>query len=209
VLSRFLWPWLPPIALLAGAGLQWVYPGDFDYAFDDPGPAWVVWFAVVGAVLAVVAGIWWAKRNAFEDTAAIAAALFLAPVVAVGLAKWDPIPPPPLSLLSGGLIEAVRSQVPEGAVVYSDQETSYRIAAYAPVYIAVAPPGHVASTEKNRPLERAADARRFTRTGDLAIPRSYGAEFLLVDRSRTRQRFGLQELYRDPRFVLYRLPPAP
>ena len=38
VLSRLLWPWLPPIALVAGAVLQWLYPGDFDYAFDDPGP---------------------------------------------------------------------------------------------------------------------------------------------------------------------------
>jgi len=209
VLSRFLWPWLPPIALVAGAVLQWRYPGDFDYAFDDPGPSWVVWFAVVGSVLAVVVGFWRARRDAFEDTAAIAAALFLAPVVAVGLAKWDPIPPPPLSLLSNSLIEAVRSQVPEGSVVYSDQDTSYRIAAYVPVYIAVAPPGHVAATEKNRPLERAADARRFVRTGDLTIPRSYGAEFLLVDGSRTRRPFALQELYRDSRFVLYRLPPAP
>jgi hypothetical protein len=209
VLSRFLWPWLPPIALVAGAGLQWAYPGDFDYAFDDPGPAWVVWVGVAGAVLALIAGIWWAQREAFEDTAAIAAALFLAPVVAVGLAKWDPVAAPPLSTLSSSLLEAVRSNVPEGAVVYSDQETSYRVGAYAPVYIAVAPPGHVAATEKNRPFERAEDARRFLSTGDLAIPRSYGADFLLVDRSRTRRPFSLQELYRDSRFVLYRLPAAP
>jgi hypothetical protein len=207
VLSRFLWPWLPPIALLAGAGLQWAYPGDFDYAFDDPGPRWVVWVAVAGAVVALIAGIWWAQREAFEDSAAIAAALFLAPVVAVGLAKWDPVSPPPLSVLSQSLLDAVRSQVAEGSVVYSDQETSFRLAAYAPVYIAVAPPGHVASTEQNRPFERAADARRFFRTGDLSIPRRYGAEFLLVDRARTRRPFALQELYRDSRYVLYRLPP--
>jgi hypothetical protein len=209
VLSRALWPWLPPLALVAGAGLQWLYPGDFDYAFDDPGPGWVVWFGVVGAVLAAVAGIWWAKRHEFEDTAAIAAALFLAPVVLVGLAKWDPIPPPPLSVLSDTVIEAVRSQVPEGSIVYSDQETSYRIAAYAPVYIAVAPPGHVAATDENRPLERAADARRFVRTGDLAIPRSYRAQYVLVDRSRMRRGLPLQELFRDSRFVLYRVPAAP
>jgi hypothetical protein len=206
VLSRALWPWLPPLALLAGAGLQWLYPGDFDYAFDDPGPAWVVWFGVAGAVLAAVAGIWWARRREFEDTAAIAAALFLAPVVVVGLAKWDPLPPPPLSILSDSVIQAVRSQVPEGSIVYSDQETSFRIAAYAPVYIAVAPPGHVAATDENRPLERAADARRFVRTGDLAIPRSYGAQYVLVDRSRMRRGLALQELFRDSRFVLYRVP---
>jgi hypothetical protein len=209
ILSRLLWPWLPPIALVAGAVLQWLYPGDFDYAFDDPGPAWVVWFAVAGGVVALIAGIWWAARDAFEDTAGIAAALFLAPVVAVGLAKWDPVPPPPASTLSAGLIEALRTQVPPGVVVYSDQETSYRVAAYAPVYIAVAPPGHVASTEENRPFERAEDAREFLRTGDLAIPRRYGAGYLVVDRLRLRRDFDLEELYRDPRFVLYVLPPEP
>ena len=99
----------------------------------------------------------------------------------------------------------MRTQVPLGAVVYSDQETSYRVAAYAPVYIAVAPPGHVASTEENRPFERAEDAREFLRTGDLAIPRRYGADYLVVDRLRSRRDFDLEELYRDPRFSL----PAP
>jgi hypothetical protein len=209
ILSRLLWPWLPPIALVGGAVLQWLYPGDFDYALDDPGPSWVVWYAVAGAVVALVAGIWWAARDAFEDSAGVAAALFLAPVVAVGLAKWDPVPPPPASTLSAGLIEALRTQVPLRAVVYSDQETSFRVAAYAPVYIAVAPPGHVASTEKNRPFERAADAREFVRTGDLAIPRRYGAGYLVIDRFRHRRDFDLGVLYRDPRYVLYELPPEP
>ena len=77
------------------------------------------------------------------------------------------------------------------------------------MYIAVAPPGHVANTVQNRPFERAADARRFLRTGDLSIPRSYGAEFLVVDRIRSRRDFDLPELYRDPRFVLYLLPAEP
>ena len=208
VLSRLLWPWLPPLALIAGAVLQWRYPGDFDYAFDDPGPAWVTWVAVAGAVVAFGVGFAWRRRPPLEEAAAIAAALFLAPVVAVGLAKWDPQPTPPASLLSQGLVDAVRTRVPVGAVVYSDQETSYRLAAYAPVYIAVAPPGHVAATERNRPFERATDARRFVRTGDLAIPRSYDAEYVVVDRLRMRQPVrGLQELYRDARFVLYRFPP--
>ena len=209
VLSKFLWPWLPPIALVAGAFLTWAHPGDFDYVLDDPGPVWVVWVAVAGAVAALVAGIWWSAKGAVEETAAIASALFLAPVIAVGLAKWDPVPTPPASLLSAGLVDAVRGQVPARAIVFSDQETSFRVAASAPVYVAVAPPGHVASTAKNRPFERAADAREFLRTGDLSIPERYGAEYLVVDRLRTRRDFELQELYRDPRFVLYRLPPAP
>jgi hypothetical protein len=209
VLSRVLWPWLPPLALVAGAFLQWRYPGDFDYAFDDPGPSWVVWFAVAASAVALLVGFRWRRRQPVEDTAAIAAAFFLIPVVAVGLAKWDPVPTPPASILSRGLIDALRAQVPTGSIVYSDQETSYRVAAYAPVYIAVAPPGHVASTEQNRPFERAEDAREFVETGDLAIPESYGADYLVVDRLRMRQAFRLQELYRDPRFVLYRFPPVP
>jgi hypothetical protein len=209
VLSRLIWPWLPPIALVAGAALQWLYPGDFDYAFDDPGPSWAVWFAVVGSLAAVAVGFWWTRREALEDPAAIAAAFFLAPVVAVGLAQWDPVPPPPASALSAGLVDALRAQVPEGSIVYSDQETSYRVAAYAPVYIAVAPPGHVASTVKNRPFERAAEAREFLSTGDLDIPRRYDADFLVVDRLRMRRALDLQVLYRDPRYVLYRFPPVP
>jgi hypothetical protein len=207
VLSRALWPWLPPVALVAGAALQYGYPGDFDYVLDDPGPAWVVWFAVVGAALALLVGLALARAQPFEQSAGLAAALFLVPVVAVGLAKWDPQPTPPASLLSPGLIDAVREEVPPLAIVYSDQETSYRIAAYAPVYVAVAPPGHVANTVQNMPFERAREARRFLRTGDLAIPQSYGAEYLVVDRFRQRREFELTELYRDPRFVLYRMPP--
>jgi hypothetical protein len=207
VLSRLTWPWLPPLALIAGALLQWLYPGDFDYALDDPGPAWVVWIAVVGAVVALVVGYVRRMRPPLEVNAGLAAALFLAPVVAVGLADWNPVPTLPASTLSPGLVEALRSNVPEGAIVYSDQETSFRVAAYAPVYIAVAPPGHVAATAENRPFERAEDARRFLRTGDLSIPRRYDAEYLVVDRLRQRQPFRLPELYRDPRFVLYRLPP--
>jgi hypothetical protein len=207
VLSRALWPWLPPIALIAGAALQWIYPGDFDYVLDDPGPAWVVWFAVAGAVLALFAGLVLGRSHPYEQSAGVAAALFLAPIVAVGLAKWDPQPVAPASMLSDGLIEAVRDQVPPLAIVYSDQETSYRIAAAAPVYIAVAPPGHVANTVQNMPFERARQARRFLRTGDLSIPRGYGAEYLIVDRLRQRREFDLPVVYRDPRFVLYELPP--
>ncbi len=210
VLSRALWPWLPPVALVAGSLFQYLYPGDFDYVLDDPGPSWVVWFAVAGAIVALYAGLALGRRaQPYEQPAGVAAVFFLAPIVAVGLAKWDPVPVPPGHLLSPGLIEAVRDEVPPLAVVYSDQETSYRIAAFAPVYIAVAPPGHVANTVQNMPFERARDARRFLRTGDLAIPQEYGAEYLVVDRLRQRREFDLEELYRDPRFVLYRVPPPP
>jgi hypothetical protein len=99
----------------------------------------------------------------------------------------------------------VRAGVPAGAIVFSDPETSFRLAAFAPVYIASAPPGHVADTEKNSPYERARDARRFLRTGDLSIPRGYGAEYIVLDRLRTTLELDLPVVYEDDRFVVYRL----
>jgi len=105
-----------------------------------------------------------------------------------------------------GLVEALRKDVPEGAVVYSDLETSYRIAAEAPVYIAAAPPGHVADTEENRPFERRAENIRFFRTGDVAIPRRAGAGWLVLDRRRFDIVPQLDSVYRDGRYTLYVVP---
>ncbi len=205
VLSRIIGPFLPPIALVAGTLFQLAYPGDFTYVLDKGGPPWVVWFAVVGAAVGLVVGF--VRRGPpYEAMGGVAAAMFLLPVIAIGLARWDPVSAPSAGALTPGLVEAVRTQVPTGAVVYSDQETSYRLGAYAPVYIAVAPPGNVADTETNRPYERAADARTFLRTGDLTIPARYGADYLVLNTARRRQPVDLPELYRDERFVLYRLP---
>jgi len=86
----------------------------------------------------------------------------------------------------------LNSDVPKGAVVFSDDETSYRIAAVAPVYVAAALPGHVADTKANRPYARRADAREFFRTGRLAIPRRYGAQFVLVNRRRSKLRLRIE-----------------
>ncbi|MGH7896904.1 MAG: DUF6541 family protein [Candidatus Binatia bacterium] len=207
VLSRLIGPFLPAIALIAGTTLQFVFPGDFNYVLDDAPPSWIVWLAVAGGATAIVVGT--VRKGALlEAPAGFAAVLFLLPVIAVGLARWTPVDAPPGSTLSSGLVAALRTNTPEGAVVYSDQETSYRIAAFAPVYIAVAPPGHVADSKENRPYVRARDGRAFLATGDLSIPQRYGAEFLVVDRFRQRPGFDLPELYRDQRFVLYRLPPS-
>jgi hypothetical protein len=96
--------------------------------------------------------------------------------------------------------------VPERDVVYSDLETSYRIAAYVPVYIAAAPPGHVADTEENRPYARRRANIRFFDTGDLEIPRRAGADWLVVDESRFTIAQPAQPVYEDGRYRLYRLP---
>ncbi len=206
VLARLCGPFLPPLALVAGVVFQVLFPGDFDYALDQGAPSWLVWVAVVAGVAGLAVGL--VRRGSpLEANAASAAALFLLPVVVVGLARWTPVEARAGTQLSSGLVEALREQVAAGAVVYSDPETSYRIAASAPVYIAVAPPGHVADTPDNRPYERARDARRFLATADLSIPETYGADYLVVDRRRQRRPVeGLGRLYADPRFVLYRLP---
>jgi hypothetical protein len=206
VLSALLGRLLLPLALAAGIALQIAYPGDFEYMLEDTAPAWIVWFAVAGGVAALLVGLV-RRRAPLEAPAAMAAALFLAPVFVVGLLNWDRAPTPLNATLTPGLVAAVREDVSSGSIVYADQETSYRLAASAPVFIAVAPPGHVADTEENRPYERARDARRFLRTGDVSIPESYGAEYLVVDRQRREVDFELPVVYKDERFILYRFPP--
>jgi hypothetical protein len=204
VLARLVGPLLLPLALGFGMFLQIVYPGDFEYVLRDPAPAWIAWFGVVGAVAALVVGFT-RRRPALETGAALAAAAFLIPVYGGGLLDWNRPEPPEIATLSPQLVAAVRDEVATGAIVFSDPETSFRLAAFAPVYIAVAPPGHVADTAENRPYERARDARRFLRTGDLSIPREYAAEYVVVDRLRTDLELDLPAVYEDDRFTLYRL----
>jgi hypothetical protein len=207
VLSRAVGPLLPSIALVAGAVLEYVVQGDFDDPLDDAPPGIIVWIALAAGAVGIVVGSA-RKGPALEAPAGIAAVLFLLPVVAVGLAQWTPQDVPPgFHQLSDGLVAALRTNVSERSIVYSDQETSYQIAAFAPVYIAVAPPGHVADTEENQPYVRARDGRAFLATGDLSIPERYGATYLVVDRLRQKRTFDLQQLYRDDGFVLYRIPP--
>jgi len=205
VLARVVGPLLVPLALGAGMFFQIVYPGDFEYVLRDPAPAWIAWFAVTGSGVALIVGLM-RRRRALETGAALVAAAFLIPVYGGGLLDWKRAGPPEIATLSSGLVAAVRDEVEPGTIVFSDTETSFRLAAFAPVYIAVAPPGHVADTDKNRPYERARDARRFLRVGDLSIPADYGAEYLVIDRARRDVGFELPVVYEDERFTLYRLP---
>jgi hypothetical protein len=206
VLARYLGLLVLPIGLAAGIALQLAYPGDFGYVLEDGGPALATWIAAVGGGAALAAAVV-IRRTGAEGRdwlAAAACALFVLPVAVHGFSQWDRRSPPGQEL-TAGLVSALQAFVPERAVVYSDDATSYRIAAAVPVYIANAPPGHVADTVENRPYERRADARRFFRTRDLAIPRRYGAGWLVVDRKRFGLPFRRTPVYRDPRYALYRL----
>jgi len=198
--------WVLPAALAAGIVLQLVYPGDFGYVLHGQSPAWPAWVAVGGGVAALVVGLFRARRPPLERSAGLAGALFLLPVFVHGLWNWSVSGARPPSPLTAGLVDVLRHEVPVGAVVYSDPESSYRIAATAPLYICVAPPGHVADTVQNRPYERVREFRRFAASGDLHIPEACGARWLVVDGKRFGRPGGLGEpTYRDARYTLYRL----
>ncbi len=206
VLAGILRLALLPAALAAGIALQLLYPGDFGYRLARGGPALVTWIALGGGLAALAYGL--LRRPGVGRDGAIvgvAAMLFALPLAANAAANWSPSDARQPSHLSDGLVHALRADVPEGAVVYSDLETSYRIAAFAPVYVAAAPPSHVADTERNRPYERRRANVRFFTTGDLAIPKRAGAGWLVVDRKRFKLALALPVVYRDGRFTLYRL----
>ncbi len=209
VLASVLSVALLPVALVSGIVLQLLYPGDFGYRLEDGGPALATWIALVGGAVALAVGI--VRRPRLEYRSALvagAAALFVLPVAIHAAANWSASDARPPSPLTPGLVAALRDDVPAGAVVYSDLETSYRIAAEAPVYVAAAPPGHVADTEDNRPYERRRANREFFRTGELAIPRAAGAGWLVVDRERFELEPQLPVVHRDERFTLYRIDSA-
>jgi hypothetical protein len=198
--------WVAPAALAAGIVLQLAYPGDFGYFLHGKSPAWPTWVAVGGGVAALVVGLFRTRRPPLERAAGLASALFLLPVFVHGLWNWSVSEARPASPLTAGLVQALRHGVPAGAIVYSDPESSYRIAAAAPVYICVAPPGHVGDTAQNRPYERVREFRRFAATRDLAIPKACGARWLVVDRTRFGHPGGIgAPVYRDGRYALYRL----
>jgi hypothetical protein len=206
VATRLLGRLALPAALGAGIALQLVYGGDFGYALHGKSPAWPAWVAVAGGLAALPTGLVAGRRLEGERSAGLAAALFLVPVFVHGFANWSPSASRPPSPLTPGLVSALRTAVPAGATVYSDPETSYRIAAYAPVYICVAPPGHVADTKQNRPRARVEEFRRFAATGDLAVPKACGATWLVVDRSRFgRPGEATPPVYRDARYELSRI----
>jgi hypothetical protein len=206
VAARFLRVFVLPAALAAGIVLQHFYRGDFTYG-GAGGPAYAAWIALFGAAAAVVLAAVSPWRLELERAGMIAAAaslLFVIPVAVDGLSPWS-VKATETKELTPGLIRALRTDVPKGAIVFSDDTTSYRIAAWAPVYVANALPGHVADTKANRPYERREDSRSFFRTGDLAIPRRYHAQFLVVNTARNKLRFELPRLYSDERYTLYRL----
>ncbi len=204
VLAALIGRLAAPIALAAGIVLQWQYSGDFGYTLEQGGPAFATWIAVAGALVALVVGI--VRATSVGTTAALASTLVLLPTFVSGLSDWSTSTERRAGPLTPGLVEFLRDNVPAGDIVYADLESGYRIAAAAPVYICNAPPSHVADTKRNRPYVRRAQWQRFNRTGELGIPKRCGASWLVIDRDRFSTEPGLAVVYRDGRYVVYRMP---
>jgi hypothetical protein len=192
-----------PIALVAGIALQRAYPGGFG-SLTGGGPAVVTWIAAAGAVVALLLGLLlrreWYVRG---PLVALAVMLFALPVAVHGFSNWTPAENHDPYALTPGLLEALTQKVPKRAIVFSDMETSYRISGYAPVYVASAPPAHVANTKANRPYQRRLATIRYFATGDIAVPERYRATWLIVDKSRFHVHVPWRLVYSDPRYSLY------
>jgi hypothetical protein len=198
------------LAVAAGTGLALAYPGDWTAPVDDSGPAWPVWFALAGGVLGLALAAW-KRPNPPEATrwAAVAAVAIAVPLCLPPFLRLERDEPDDFALTPG--LTAELRRLPVGETVFAGPAVSYRIAAAAPVYIAAAPPGHVAQTRRNQPFARERDANRFfsartTLDERKRILAKYGAEWVVVTRERPsalRLTPALRCIYADDRYVLW------
>ncbi len=170
-----------PAALLAGILLQHYWPGDFAYGLHHGGPGVATWFALGVGAAALVAGLVLRPRTPSEHHLLGAAAMLclVLPVLVHGARHWHVnAATDPLSL-SPRLVHNLRTKVPKGAVVLAPVDTSYRIAAKAPVYIVAAPVSHVANTTANLPYARVRAVQHWVLTNDPRVARRYGATWAI------------------------------
>jgi hypothetical protein len=171
-----------PLGLVAGIVFQRLWPGDFAYGLREGGPAWAAWWAFVGGAAALALGLarWRPPPRERHGLGAAAAILFVLPIAVHGVLTWTPRVPEDVHALSPRLLREL-DRVPPRSVIIAPLEESYRLVAYAPVYVVAAPPAHVADTTKNRPYERRRALLRWLRTNDPSIPRRYGATWAVRD----------------------------
>jgi hypothetical protein len=207
VLAGMVGPLVLPVALGAGIGLQLAFSGDFGPGLHGGGPALATWVAVIGGLVAIVVGLRRERRVEARTWIVTAAVLlFCIPVAVHGFRQWSPAASVDQYAPTPGLLHALRTKVPERAIVFSDLESSYRIGAYAPVYVAAAPPAHVADTASNHPYRRRLAVIRFFRFGEVSILDRFHANWLVVDKRRFHISVPWQLVYEDERYALYHRP---
>jgi hypothetical protein len=204
-------------ALALGVVFQFAYPGEFAYSVGEGGPGWAIWLALFGGIAGIGYGLW-RKGDGPAATrfAALAACAFVLPVAVAGLPDARHADRPDAYALTPGLVRELRA-LDRRSIVLSGLETSYRIAAAAPVRIVAAPPAHVARTKLNEPYSRRRDvARFFYRPGvtDAARKEILDSRFVgwvVVDKTRAYPgRYlnrKLDKVYEDRRYILYHVPP--
>jgi hypothetical protein len=210
--------------LVGGIWLQVAYSGDFGLRATRTEPGWVVWISLYGGIAALVAGgaLAWLRRDSAPApphperrvTTALAVLLFVLPVAVHGFSHWGPQTSRDPQALTPGLIRFLQQDVPERSVVLGDLGTSYRAAAFAPVYVVAVPPTHAANTRPNELHKRKLAVLRFLEHPTLAVPRRWRAGWLVLtreERFRAIERQGLRPVYGDGQFVVFRvhLPPLP
>ena len=136
-------------------------------------------------------------------------ALFVLPVAVQRLHALDRRATARRPELTPGLVRRAPRDAAEGRRRLLRLETSYRIAAFAPVYVARRAAGP-RRRHAGEPAVRAAPTTSSSSSAPatLAIPRRYGADWLVVDRARSRLDASTLPLRlgRRSRYVLYRLP---
>jgi len=211
------------LALAGGLWLQLSYPGDFGLTAARHQPPLAVWIGLYGAIAAIVLGTVaaWLRRDPFPQlgrprgtTVALAALLFVLPVAVHGFSHWTPSQPVDSHALTPGLIRFLRQDVPARAIVFGDLETSYRITAFAPLYVVTVPPTHAANTRPNKLFVRRRAWLTFLAHPSLTEPREWHAGWLVLRRNERKQwqairRLGLRPVYVDSGFVVFRLPALP
>jgi hypothetical protein len=201
--------------LATGIWLQVAYAGDFGLKAPPTEPEIVVWIALWGCLAALVIGTMLAflRRDGRSidvrqrgGTAAAAVALFVLPVVVHGFLRWTPGTPHDRNALTPGLIHFLQRDVPARSVVLGDLGTSYRITAFAPVYVVAVPPTHAANTWPNELHKRRLAVLRFLVHPTLDVPSRWHAQWVVLTRDEPVQAFerqGLRPVYEDKRFAVF------
>ena len=211
---------LAGVALALGFGivLELLYAAELTHVVESGGPVWPLWIAILGTLVAIAAAAVFRRRDepAVEANrwAALAALAFVTPVALAGLADVERAEAADRYGLTPGLVAAL-DRLPDEDVVLAPVETSYRIPAFANVYVAATPPPHAADTDENRPYERQRDVIRFfaprapiSASDRRALLDEYGAGWIVVDKTRAFPReflAPLERVYEDGRYVLLRV----
>jgi hypothetical protein len=182
------WAAVLPLALGAGIALQLLWPGDFDYGLRHGGPALATWIALVGGAAAIAVGYALRRRlpRGNDGRAALAVGLLVLPVAVHGFSHWTAEHPTDPEALPAATVHALRTKVPEGAVVIGPLQASYRAVAAAPIYVVALPVAHVANTTANRPYTRRHDVNAWLAGKKPLVPEAYGATWRLLADGRLR-----------------------